>query len=235
MDSDSDNFDPKTKQKAIYTWYDLKYSDEARDIYSSEWQERIMLWHELATPTTPSSEENLDQLDFGSFFLAHPVPAFALWQVLQACYELDRAVCGNTEIELGEITSWERLAPFNYLGDSTSQLKWQISLKLLERQISDPNFIPSPTKSWVLIMYDILLGVERFESTFESLQENFSFNLPGEKFASWMIARIEEGASRRFLMIDRLLKLSESGLANIRSTAEDPRERLGPPSIQRIA
>ena len=229
-DSDRDIFDPKIKQKAIYKWYDSRYSDEALDIYSEEWQERIIFWHQRAidnTATTLSSEENLEKLDFGSFFLAHPIAAFSLWQVLQACYELDDAVCGNSKPDLEEIGAWQKLNPFKYLRDSTVQLKWQASLELLKAQIKRKSHDPDlREESWELRMYDILLSVEKFESAFESLQENFSANLQGERFAPWMIARIEEDIGTRFSMIDKLLEFKESELAHIRpaESNDHPRE-----------
>ena len=233
--SDPDAFDPKVKQKAIYTWYDSRYSDEALDIYSAEWQERIMFWHQRAidnTAITLGEENNLEKLDFGSFFLAHPIAAFSLWQVLQACYELDVAVCGNSKADLDEIESWEKMNPFKYLRDSTVQYKWMASLGLFKAQIKRKSEdMDVQEESWELRMYDILVGVEKFETAFESLQDNFSANLAGEKFAPWMIARIEEDIGKRFSMIDRLLEFKESELANIRpaeSDDQDPRKSIHP-------
>lgn len=238
--SDPDIFDPKVKQKAIYSWYDSRYSDEALDIYSEAWQERIIFWHQRAidnTATTLSSEETLEKLDFGSFFLAHPIAAFSLWQVLQACYELDVAVCGNSKADLDEIESWQKLNPFKYLRDSTVQEKWRASLELFKEQIkrkSEDSEIQE--ESWELRMYDILVGVEKFETAFESLQENFSANLAGKSFAQWMIARIEEDIGKRFSMIDRLLEFKESELAHIRPVEEsdgpDPRKSIRSSSKQ---
>lgn len=226
--SDPDVFDPKIKQKAIFTWYDRRYSDEALDIYSAEWQERILFWHQRAihnTETTLSSEENLENLDFGGFFLAHPIAAFSLWQLLQVCYELDVAVCGNSKADLDEIESWQKLNPFKYLRDSSVQDKWRTSLELFKAQIkSRSEDMDIQEESWELRMYDILVGVEKFETAFESLQENFSATLAGEDFAGWMIARIEEDIGKRFSMIDRLLEFKESELAHIIPAEDDFQE-----------
>ena len=165
--SDPDAFDPKVTQKAIYRYYDLQYSDEAQDIYSEEWQERILFWHQKAidsTATTLSSEENLENLDFGGFFLAHPIAAFSLWQLLQACYELDVAVCGNSKADLDEIESWQKMNPFKYLRDGAVQDKWRASLELFKAQIKRKSEdLDLQEESWELRMYDILVGVEAFE------------------------------------------------------------------------
>ncbi len=230
--SNTSIFDPKEKQKAIYLYYDSQYSDEALDIYSEEWQERILYWHQKAidnAATNLSSEENLENLDFGSFFLAHPIAAFSLWQLLQACYELDIAVCGNSKADLDEIESWQKLNPFKYLRDHAVQEKWRASLELFKAQIkAKSEDADVQEESWELRMHDILVGVEKFETAFESLQENFKANLAGEKSADWMIARIDEDIGKRFSMIHRLLDFKESEFAGTLPAEEtdglDPRE-----------
>ncbi|KAH8818237.1 hypothetical protein F5882DRAFT_388578 [Hyaloscypha sp. PMI_1271] len=228
--SDPDTFDPKEKQKAIYLYYDSQYSDEAQDIYSEEWQERILYWHQKAidsAATTLRSEENLEKLDFGGFFLAHPIPAFSLWQLLQACYELDVAICGNSKGDLDEIESWQKMNPFKYLRDHSVQDKWRASLELFKAQIkAKSEDMDVQEESWELRMHEILIGVEKFETAFESLQENFKANLAGQRFADWMIARIDEDIGKRFSMIHRLLEVKESELAGINPAEEN--HELGP-------
>ncbi|KAN0112939.1 hypothetical protein V8E51_005890 [Hyaloscypha variabilis] len=226
--SDAAIFDPKEKQKAIYLYYDSQYSDEALDIYSEEWQERILYWHQKAidsATTTLSSEKNLENLDFGGFFLAHPIAAFSLWQLLQSCYELDVAVCGNSKADLNEIESWQKMNPFKYLRDRSVQDKWRASLELFKAQIkAKSEDMDVQEESWELRMHDILIGVEKFETAFESLQENFKANLAGKRFADWMIARIDEDIGKRFSMIHRLLEFKESELgdANFAEDTDEP-------------
>jgi hypothetical protein len=226
--SDAAIFDPKEKQKAIYLYYDSQYSDEALDIYSEEWQQRILYWHQKAidsAATTLSSEKILENLDFGGFFLAHPIAAFSLWQLLQSCYELDVAVCGNSKADLNEIESWQKMNPFKYLRDRSVQDKWRASLELFKAQIkAKSEDIDVQEESWELRMHDILIGVEKFETAFESLQENFKANLAGKRFADWMIARIDEDIGKRFSMIHRLLEFKESELgdANFAEDTDEP-------------
>ncbi|KAH8805013.1 hypothetical protein F5884DRAFT_439164 [Xylogone sp. PMI_703] len=201
------DFDPKFKQKKVYRWYDARYSDEALDIYSTEWRDRIVSWHEHAAPLPAaelSVEQLLEQLEFGSFFLAHPIAAFSLWQVLQTCYELDRAVCGVTD----EVVSWQKIPPFQYFRDSRIQARWRESLKQLKERIRKRD--PSPSgESAEYKMYEIRLGVEKFESAFEALKENFSINLRDMKFALWMIDRIDNDIGKRFAMITDILDFKD--------------------------
>ncbi|RFU27870.1 hypothetical protein B7463_g8458, partial [Scytalidium lignicola] len=220
------DFDPKFKQKAVYKWYDARYSDEALDIYSTEWRERIISWYEQAvqhTATVLSSERHLDQLEFGSLFLAHPIAAFSLWQVLQSCYGLDRVVCGMTD----EVISWQNLPPFQYFRDSDIHAQWQESLRHLRERIKNRD-LNSGTDSWEYKMYEILRGVEKFESSFDALKENFSVNLVDVNFASWMIDRIDNDIGKRFAMITDLLRFKEQELETIRPTDSSDNENTIP-------
>merc|ERR1711977_342807 len=125
------DFHPKDNQKAVYRWYDRKYSEAAWDIYSNDWELRIFEWHQAwhAAHQTALQETNpkfntnpqLENLPLGKFFLAHPIAGFSLWRVLQACYSLDRAVCGDTD----EVASWQEFVPFKYLKADKIDLKWQ--------------------------------------------------------------------------------------------------------------
>ena len=210
---DWEKFDPKTKQKLIYKWYDKQYSDDALDIYSKEWQDRIHAWnqawydayHEACqlaldrSSKTLTTEELFESLDFGIFFLAHPVAAFSLWKVLQASYELDRAVCGDTD----QVALWQELPPFKYLKDEAIQQKWDFEIELLKQQTmsSGATFGRQSSK---FKMYEILVGVERYEHAVISMKDNFAWNGEGKEFASWMTERIDEGFERRLAVIELL-------------------------------
>lgn len=218
-DTDWEKFDPKAKQKVIYMWYDRKYSDDALDIYSKEWHERIRAWnktwveaHQLAIDKSNEAltiDELLESLDFGIFFLAHPIAAFSLWRVLQASYELDRAVCGDTT----QVTLWEDMPPFRYLKDQGIQQKWNSEIEQLKEQMKRPSsrFGKQSSK---FRMYEILAGVERYEHAVTSMKENFAYNGEGKEFASWMTERIEEGFERRLTVIE-LLNFQDNELRSI--------------------
>merc|ERR1712225_230856 len=84
------DFHPKDNQKAVYRWYDRKYSEAAWDIYSNDWELRIFEWHQAwhAAHQTALQETNpkfninpqLENLPLGKFFLAHPIAGFSLWR-----------------------------------------------------------------------------------------------------------------------------------------------------------
>ncbi|KAG4437795.1 hypothetical protein IFR05_006730 [Cadophora sp. M221] len=213
---DCSDFHPKDNQKAVYKWYDSQYSDEAWDIYSIEWEARILEWHEAhqialqETSTSLNTDEQLERLPFGKFFLAHPIAAFSLWRVLQACYGLDRAVCGETD----EVASWQQLAPFQYLRDSSVEKKWQAELEQFKTQVTSSR-LNVKKQSWELKVFNVFRGIETFEKEFAALRENFRVNLVDKKFGLWMMDRIEEDVGKRVAMITDLLKLKENELVKI--------------------
>ncbi|KAH7356872.1 hypothetical protein BKA65DRAFT_216464 [Rhexocercosporidium sp. MPI-PUGE-AT-0058] len=213
---DCSDFHPKDKQKEVYKWYDLQYSNEAWDIYSNEWESRILAWHEAhqialqETSTTQNSDEQLERLPFGTFFLAHPIAAFSLWRVLQSCYGLDRAVCGDTD----EVALWQHLAPFQYLRDNDIEKKWQAELETFKHQVTSTR-LNFKKQSWELKVFNIFRGIEIFEKEFAALRENFKVNLVDKKVGLWMIDRIEEDVGKRIAMITDLLKLKDNELTKI--------------------
>ena len=221
---DCEDFDPKLKQKAVYRWYDSRYSDEAWDIYSKDWEKRIIQWHATCqgplheahrlaleeTNTETNSDLQLESLHFGKFFLAHPIAAFSLWRVLQSCYSLDRAVCGTSD----EAAAWQQLVPFQYLRNEKITLRWKDELQLLRQQVLGGR-LSLKKNGWETKLYDIHRGIETFEKEFAAMKVNFALNLTDMEFASWMINRIDEDVGMRIVMITNMLKFKDSELANI--------------------
>ena len=98
---DGQDCDPTPQQRAVYNYHEALHSDAADDIYSFEWFQRTKSFFKQfarsnAQATTLTTWEMVEDLDFGAFFLAHPVAAYSLWHLLQSCYELDRVVCGTS-------------------------------------------------------------------------------------------------------------------------------------------
>ncbi|PVH72376.1 hypothetical protein DL98DRAFT_596086 [Cadophora sp. DSE1049] len=219
---DCSDFHPKDNQKAVHRWYDRKYSNEAWDIYSNDWELRIIEWHQAwheahqtalrETNTKLNTKRQLEKLPFGKFFLAHPIAAFSLWRVLQSCYGLDRAVCGDTK----EVASWQQHVPFEYFKDDKIDLKWQTELELFKQEIASSR-LKFSKQSWELKLYDMHRGIEAFEKEVAALKVNFRENLSEKKFGIWMIERIEEGMGKRIAMITDLLKFKDNELESVQT------------------
>lgn len=198
-------------QRNIYRWYDERYSDDAFNIYSEEWEIRFDSWHQTTTVT--NIEEAQNDLEMGNFFLSDPIAAFSLWNLLQVCYDLDVAVCGSPA-NAAELAFWKTLPPFKYLGDASVKYQWKNSLKVLKNSIKHPNDETERLEgSWESRMQTILLVVERFEDSFAVLRENFAVNLTEtagkRKCAEWMMNRISEEMGMRFSLITNLLEIKD--------------------------
>ncbi|KAG4423757.1 hypothetical protein IFR04_003053 [Cadophora malorum] len=216
------DFHPKDDQKAVYRWYDRKYSEAAWDIYSHDWETRIIEWHQAwhaahqsaLQETNPNlnNDRKLESLPMGKFFLAHPIAGFSLWRVLQSCYALDRAVCGDSD----EVTSWQEWVPFQYLKADKIDLQWQTELEHFKQQIASSR-LNLRKQPWEMRLFNMHRGLEEFEKEFAALKENFRENLSESKFRFWMIERIEAGMGKRIAMITDLLKFKENELEDVQS------------------
>jgi len=206
------NLNPTPQQRAVYGFYDARHSDAAEDIYSPEWFQLTQSFFEAfarenPNPITLKSWEMVEDLDFGAFFLAHPVAAYSLWHMLQACYELDRVICGTSVEELKTIATWQRLKPFIYLKSKKVRQKWGESLKSLKKQIECGALDGEELMSK---LNEILFGVERLEHSLAEMQDNFKINLKDMKYADKMLEKVADVVEERRRMIVDLLHLEDS-------------------------
>jgi len=198
------------KQREVYDWYERCHSDdEVVDIYSPEWQQRITSWYNWLTTTTGTRDvhvnviegcDNLDDLDLGPFFFARPVAAFSLWHVLQACYEMDEAVCERTE----KVLNWRELKPFAYLKSKEVKKMWKQKLKHLGKRIKNGKLNGEALKSKLCAIHH---GVEKLEDSVNSLDGNFGDDFKNTKLGSSMLKRIHEVVDYRCLMIASSLNI----------------------------
>lgn len=105
-------------QRDIFDWYEEYqekntreiWSPDAGDILSSERQDRLKGWCsdfgnefgqdiQVLYDKVDSYKKVPEDLELGLLFLAHPISTFALWHVLQACYKLDKIICGASKNE----------------------------------------------------------------------------------------------------------------------------------------
>jgi hypothetical protein len=205
---------PTTQQRAIYNFHERRHSAEADDIYSVEWFQRTKSFLEKfaqsdAHPKTLNSWDMVEDLDLGEFFLAHPIAGYSLWNMLQACYGLDRIICANSAREMEKVERWQTYKPFIYFKDKDKKIrgKWRKSLKLLKKEIECGFLEGDPL---VQKLYGILIGVERLESASKALEDNFSANLKGLKYVNDMLDKIAKVVDDRHRMIAENLKLEDN-------------------------
>jgi hypothetical protein len=209
---DSQDCNPTPQQRAVYSYHEKIHSDAADDIYSSEWFQRTKLFFKQFAKqqkhvTALTSWEMVEDLDFGAFFLAHPVAAYSLWHLLQACYELDRVVCGFSHEELPKVEKWQLLKPFVYLRARKISTQWVKSLKFLKEQIECGAL---EGDELVRTLYDILCGVEKLIASSAALKDVFAVHLRDMIFVDEMLQKVNTVVDDRCGMIAAHLKLEDS-------------------------
>jgi len=221
---DEPGSNPTRQQRAVYSWHEKRNSDAAIDIFSTEWFKRTRSFLEKhSNPDSPGLRlENLDKvedLEFGSFFIEHPIAAFALWQFLQACYALDRIVCINPlsyendrRADETKLLGWEKLPPFQYLNacsskDGKIRKKWIESIGQLKKEIES-----GALEGDMLVsrLYDMYIGIDRLQSSVSGLRLGFDESLKGLKFKREMLDRAANVVEERLRITSLVLKLDRS-------------------------
>jgi len=205
---------PTLQQRQIYNFHERRHSVEADDIYSLEWFQRTKSFLEKfaqsdAYPKTLDSWSLVEDLHLGEFFLAHPIAGYSLWNMIQACYDLDAIICANSGQEMKRVERWQTYKPFIYFKDKDKKIreKWRKSLKLLKKEIELGFLEADPL---VQKLCRIFHGIERLESALRALADNFSANLEGLKYVDDMLDKITKVVDDRRRMIAEILKLDDS-------------------------
>lgn len=223
------NLNPTPQQRAVFGFYDARHSEAAEDIYSSEWLRLTRSFFEAfaredSPPITLTSWEMVEDLDFGAFFLAHPIAAYSLWHMLQSCYELDRVVCGTSAAQLEKVATWQKLKPFIYLKSKKIRTTWKSSLKLLKKQIDCGALEGEELMSK---LNAILYGVEKLENALYDMQQNFKINLKDLKYADVMLEKAVKVVEERQRMIADLIYLDGGDAASESDGETSNDETLG--------
>ncbi|KAG4032282.1 hypothetical protein MFRU_007g01920 [Monilinia fructicola] len=203
----------RATQKAVSRWFDSHPSASSPDIYQPEWQDRIASWQKCTdnTPCSPASNTShgfnqwLMELDFSKFFVEHPVAAISLWNLLQAFYGLDEAVC----LDSNAVVEWREMKPFAYLTAPKIEKKWRDSLKGFKRRILNHEI---SSDDIIHRLYEMRCSVDKVEEVLAELKENFLDNLKDESFTLKMLDEIERAVIWRFNAIDNSLEFSEEDL-----------------------
>jgi hypothetical protein len=222
--NDGSPTNPTRQQRAVYSWHEARNSGAADDIFSTEWFERTRSFLEKhPNPDSPyvklESLEKVEDLEFGTFFIEHPIAAFALWQFLQACYALDRVVCINPlsyeddrNADENRTKDWETLLPFQYMNacsskDGKIRQKWTTSIKQLKKEINH-----GALKGEMLVtrLYDMYTGIDRLKSSVSALRDSFDESLKGIKFRREMLDRAENVVKERVKILSLVLKLEQN-------------------------
>jgi hypothetical protein len=222
--NDGSPTNPTRQQRAVYSWHEARNSGAADDIFSTEWFERTRYFlgkHSSLDPPDVKLEslDKVEDLEFGAFFIEHPIAAFALWQFLQACYALDRVVCINPisykdvrNADENRVKDWETLPPFQYMNacsskDGKIRRKWTTSMEQLRKEI---NHGALEGEMLVTRLYDMYTGIDRLKSSVSALRDSFDESLKGLKFKREMQDRAENVVQERIKILSLVLKLDQN-------------------------
>lgn len=70
--------------------------------------------------------------------MAYPIPAYSILLFLEACYEVDKAICGLDTLALASIKQWhlpQEMTAYKYLLSDEMVLWWKSELCELEKEI----------------------------------------------------------------------------------------------------
>ncbi|KAI2624155.1 hypothetical protein GGR54DRAFT_563921 [Hypoxylon sp. NC1633] len=195
----------ETAEKDIFDWYEEnKYTEDAGVIYSPEWQGRLIEWGKEFDSSidsdTPNNIELLrkdpEKLELGLFFQVHPIAAFSLWNVLQACYELDRVICGTTKEDRVKIMEWQKWRPFQYLLSQEVISLWGEKLRVLSsgaKECTD-KFEKEKIAERLQDIAQAVQALEQALSTFTSVVDGKRGRKP---CPTWVLNRVQESVTER--------------------------------------
>jgi hypothetical protein len=129
-------------------------------------------WFESTYPTMEPDavlESTKDAIDFRVFFLTYPIPGFALLRVTDACYHIDKALCGTSASALERVEKMWNMDQFKYLSSEDHTLWWQAALCELNDSIEDGN---SGDLRVILQLQKVVRGAEWLKSLCDELDED---------------------------------------------------------------
>ena len=149
-DSASREYDAESKLDfeemltSIADWYSQREGDnmENTSVYErygqiKEWRD----WYIGKYPHTPPESlvgKHGKDVHIRVLFMAYPIPTYSILLFLEACYEVDKAICGLDTIALSSIQQWhlpQDMAAYSYLLSDEMVLWWKRELCELNNEI----------------------------------------------------------------------------------------------------
>ena len=199
-----------SNQRAVFDWYEKKqYRDDAGVIFSPEWQCRLTDWRIEFDPDMQKVHDRLVQLEqdpenlkLGLFFVAHSVAAFSLWHLLQACYELDKRICGTSKQQNKELAEWQHWPPFQYLLSTHIVSTWEANLVSFSSQVKQSANI-FQKENVASRLFAMVEGIQVLEEALSILTSVFEGKRKDMHCCYWMLRLIREGVDNRYRAIEK--------------------------------
>jgi hypothetical protein len=132
-----------------------------------EWRE----WYVANYPhTEPESvmEKDGKNVDLRVVFMAFPIAAYSILLLLEACYEVDKAICGTDSVAQGSIRQWQlphEYGAYTYLLSEEMVFWWKRELIELSDEIQNGK---TNRVSVVIRVQDIASGKRKLERVVNS-------------------------------------------------------------------
>src|SRR5205809_5513639 len=121
-------------------------SEEFEWANSETLEEQVTSWCTWFTDNHPPDAEpdkiayaKQWDVDFRIFFIAFPAPGAYLLRLVNACYGIDKAICGVSSITSQEVEKWRDMNHFEYLRSEDLISRWKIGLCQLQDDIDQDN------------------------------------------------------------------------------------------------
>ncbi|KAF7514023.1 hypothetical protein GJ744_006637 [Endocarpon pusillum] len=203
-------------QKKILEGFQNDKRCSADNVLYSEWQQRIKDYSSRRDGTEEQKiarcEENPEELEYGDFFLAYPVPAYALWYLVDSLCLLDDTILGATS-ECPDLDS-PTLRPLQYL------LSDQIAnLRLDENDSKDSTENSRHLESTLLSLeqefYSVAIPFEEARIAWGTWEKSFEANVRKIDSGFWILECTSKAVEQRFESVQSLLSGMEDRLEHL--------------------
>jgi hypothetical protein len=105
----------------------------------TSWCKRFADKYPSGTSLTGLANSKQWDVEFWIFFLAYPTSGADLLRFVDACYAVDKAICGTSTTGQKEIEKWRDIDPFNYILMEDLTARWEADLCQLLDDIEHDN------------------------------------------------------------------------------------------------
>jgi hypothetical protein len=105
----------------------------------TSWCKRFTDKYPSGTSLTGLANSKQWNVEFWIFFLAYPTSGADLLRFVDACYAVDKAICGTSTTRQKEIEKWRDIDPFNYILMEDLTARWEADLCQLLDDIEHDN------------------------------------------------------------------------------------------------
>ncbi|KAE9377622.1 hypothetical protein N431DRAFT_365445 [Stipitochalara longipes BDJ] len=118
--------------------------EDLETIISKKWEQEIHSWFQWFETTYPDADgnkhlqllqESKERVDFRLLFIAFPIETFSLIPILDACYAVDKALCGFSSLSSTRLQKLQTMDKLEYLSSEELTVWWEESLCELDELI----------------------------------------------------------------------------------------------------